>query len=64
MIGAPVSTTHTVSSAIFGVGSSKRLSAVRWGVAGQLVIAWVLTLPCAGIVGAISYKVLHMIWPA
>ena len=63
VLGAPVSTTHTVSSAIFGVGSSKRLSAVRWGVAGQLVTAWVLTLPCAGVVGAISYKLLHVIWP-
>ena len=64
LMGAPVSTTHTVSAAIFGVGSSKRLSAVRWGVAGQLVTAWVLTLPCAGAVGALSYKVLHLIWPA
>ncbi len=63
VMGAPVSTTHTVSSAIFGVGSSKRLSAVRWGVAGQLVTAWVLTLPCAGVVGAIAYKILHVIWP-
>ena len=64
LMGAPVSTTHTVSAAIFGVGSSKRLSAVRWGVAGQLVTAWVLTLPCAGAVGALSYKVLHLIWPS
>ena len=64
LMGAPVSTTHTVSAAIFGVGSSKRLSAVRWGVAGQLVTAWVLTLPCAGAVGALSYKILHLIWPS
>ena len=64
LMGAPVSTTHTVSAAIFGVGSSKRLSAVRWGVAGQLVTAWVLTLPCAGAVGALPYDVLHLIWPA
>ena len=44
-LGIPVSTTHTISSAIMGVGSTRRLSAVRWGVAGQIVIAWVLTIP-------------------
>src|SRR4029079_3365009 len=44
-LGVPVSTTHTISSAIMGVGSTKRLSAVRWGVAGQIVMAWVLTIP-------------------
>lgn len=63
-MGAPVSTTHTVSASIFGVGSSKRMNAVRWGVAGQLVIAWVLTLPCAGVVGALSYTVLNFIFPS
>ena len=62
LIGAPVSTTHTVSAAIFGVGSSKRVNAVRWGVAGQLVVAWVLTLPCAGVVGALSYYVLDLLF--
>ncbi|MDO4840361.1 MAG: anion permease [Desulfovibrionaceae bacterium] len=62
LMGAPVSTTHTVSAAIFGVGSSKRVNAVRWGVAGQLVVAWVLTLPCAGVVGAISYYLLSLIF--
>ncbi len=49
----PVSTTHVISGSIFGVGSSKRLSAVRWGVAQSMVMAWVLTLPCAGVVGGI-----------
>jgi PiT family inorganic phosphate transporter len=44
-LGVPVSTTHTISSAILGVGSTRRLSAVRWGVAGQIVTAWVLTIP-------------------
>jgi len=44
-VGIPVSTTHTISSAILGVGSTRRLSAVRWGVAGQIVMAWVLTIP-------------------
>jgi PiT family inorganic phosphate transporter len=43
--GMPVSTTHVVSSAILGVGATKRLSAVRWGIAGKIVMAWVLTLP-------------------
>lgn len=62
LLGAPVSTTHTISACIFGVGSTKRLSAVRWNVAGSLLIAWTLTLPAAGIVGFISYKLLHFIW--
>ena len=62
MLGAPVSTTHTISACIFGVGSTKRLSAVRWTVAGQLVVAWVLTLPAAAVVGGISYLLLHLIW--
>ena len=62
MLGAPVSTTHTISACIFGVGSTKRLSAVRWTVAGSLVTAWVLTLPAAGGIGFISYWLLHFIW--
>ncbi len=62
MLGAPVSTTHTISACIFGVGSTKRLSAVRWNVAGSLVTAWVLTLPAAGVIGFISYWLLHFIW--
>jgi PiT family inorganic phosphate transporter len=44
-LGIPVSTTHTISSAIMGVGSTRRLSAVRWGVAGQIVVGWVITIP-------------------
>ena len=62
LLGAPVSTTHTISACIFGVGSTKRLSAVRWNGAGSLLVAWTLTLPAAGIVGFISYKLLHFIW--
>ena len=62
LLGAPVSTTHTISACIVGVGSTKRLSAVRWNVAGSLLVAWTLTLPAAGIVGFISYKLLHFIW--
>jgi inorganic phosphate transporter, PiT family len=57
--GMPVSTTHVISSAIMGVGSSERLSAVRWGVARGIVVAWILTIPAAGLVAAISYAILH-----
>lgn len=54
---APISTTQSVSSAIMGVGATKRLSAVRWGVAGNIAIAWVLTLPMAALIGAISFVI-------
>lgn len=50
--GAPISTTHTITSAIMGVGSTKRLSAVRWGVAGNIVTGWILTIPAAALVAA------------
>ena len=53
--GIPVSTTHTITGAIVGVGSLKRLSAVKWGVAGQIVWAWVLTIPAAAIISSITY---------
>ena len=56
--GMPVSTTHVISGSIFGVGSSKRMSAVRWGVAQNMVVAWVLTLPASGLVAAFSYQAL------
>ena len=55
--GIPVSTTHTITGAIVGVGSTKRLSAVRWGVAGRIVWAWVLTIPASGLIGYISYTI-------
>jgi PiT family inorganic phosphate transporter len=55
--GMPVSTTHVISSAIIGVGSSDRLSAVRWGVAGNIVIAWILTIPASAAVSALAYIV-------
>lgn len=55
VFGAPVSTTHIVSSAIMGVGATKRARAVRWGVAIDIVSAWVLTLPITGLIGAASY---------
>jgi PiT family inorganic phosphate transporter len=58
---APVSTTHTITSAIMGVGATKRLSAVRWGVAGNIAIAWVLTIPAAAFVAGIAYFTLSWI---
>ncbi len=55
MLGIPVSTTHTITGAIMGVGSLRRLSAVRWGVAGTIVWAWILTIPCAATISALAY---------
>jgi inorganic phosphate transporter, PiT family len=54
-LGVPVSTTHTITGCIMGVGAARRVSAVRWGVAGNIVVAWIVTLPAAGIMGAIFY---------
>jgi len=54
-MGIPVSTTHTITGAIMGVGSLKRLSAVRWGVAGRIVWAWIITMPCAGAIAVIAW---------
>ena len=56
-LGVPVSTTHTITGAIVGVGSTQRASAVRWGVAGNIVWAWVLTIPASALVAAIAYWV-------
>lgn len=56
---APISTTHTITSAIMGTGATKRFSAVRWGVARSIVAAWVLTFPMAGLVAAICFWILH-----
>jgi PiT family inorganic phosphate transporter len=58
--GVPVSTTHAITGAIVGVGATRRLSAVRWGVAGQIVWAWVLTIPAAFAIGAGSYLLLRL----
>ena len=60
-LGIPVSTTHTIAGAIMGVGSMRRLSAVRWNVAGRIVWAWLLTIPASAIVAAILYYVLSFI---
>ncbi len=59
-LGIPVSTTHTITGAIMGVGATRRLSAVRWGVATQIVWAWVLTIPCSAFVAAGSYLVIEL----
>jgi inorganic phosphate transporter, PiT family len=56
-LGIPVSTTHTITGAIVGVGTTRRLSAVRWGVAGRIVWAWVLTIPAAAAVAAVTYAI-------
>ncbi len=61
LFGAPISTTHTITACIFGVGSTKRLSAVRWGVAGNLVIAWILTIPASGLIAWLSFHVLDLL---
>ena len=58
--GVPVSTTHAITGAIVGVGSTRRLSAVRWGVAGQIVWAWILTIPAAFAIGAGAYTLLRL----
>ena len=58
-LGMPVSTTHVVSGAIMGSGASDRFSAVRWGIAGSIVWAWILTLPAAGAVAAVAWAILH-----
>jgi PiT family inorganic phosphate transporter len=59
---APVSTTHIITSAIMGAGATKRLSAVRWGVAGNILVAWVLTFPAAGLMAALVYWICRAIF--
>ncbi len=57
--GLPISTTHTITSALMGVGATKRISAVRWGVAGNIVVAWVLTLPAAASIAMLCYVIVR-----
>ncbi|MDQ3798078.1 MAG: inorganic phosphate transporter [Acidobacteriota bacterium] len=59
--GIPVSTTHTITGAIVGVGATKRLSAVKWGVAGKIVWAWILTIPMSALIAAVSYFIILLI---
>lgn len=61
LIGGPVSTTHVVSTAILGVGAAERVSKVRWGVVGQIVVAWLLTIPASALLAAASYLVIAKI---
>jgi PiT family inorganic phosphate transporter len=61
LAGIPVSTTHTITGAIVGVGATKRLSAVKWGVAGRIVWAWVLTIPIAAVVAAAAYLIVSRV---
>ena len=60
-LGIPVSTTHTITGAIVGVGSTQRASSVRWGVAGNIIWAWVLTIPASAMIAAISYGIGRLI---
>ena len=61
LAGIPVSTTHTITGAIVGVGATKRLSAVKWGVAGRIVWAWVLTIPIAAVISAVAYLIVSRV---
>lgn len=61
-LGIPVSTTHTITGAIIGVGAARRVTAVRWGVAGNIVIAWVITLPIAAAISALCYMAVRLIF--
>ena len=60
-LGVPVSTTHTITGSIMGVGSLKRLSAVKWGVAGRIIWAWILTIPCSALISALAYSLIRLI---
>jgi len=62
LLHLPVSTTHVVSGSIMGVGTAKRIRAVRWGVARQMLTAWVLTIPCTALMSAVAYQVVRFIF--
>lgn len=62
LLHLPVSTTHVVSGSIMGVGAAKRIRAVRWGVAQQMLVAWVLTIPCTAVMGALAYQIVLWIF--
>jgi PiT family inorganic phosphate transporter len=59
LAGIPVSTTHTITGAIMGVGATRRLSSVRWGVANRIIWAWVLTIPISAAISALTYHLMH-----
>ncbi len=58
--GIPVSTTHTITGSIIGVGITKRISAVKWGVTGKLLVAWIITIPISAGLGALFYYIMHL----
>ena len=60
-LGIPVSTTHTITGGIVGVGAARRVSAVRWNIAKNIVVAWVITMPMAGIIAAIFYALARLV---
>jgi PiT family inorganic phosphate transporter len=60
-LGIPVSTTHTITGAIIGVGAARRLSAVRWSVANSIVIAWIVTIPASAVIAALSYAAIGLL---
>jgi len=59
-LGVPVSTTHTITAAIMGVGSLKGISAVKWGIAGRIIWAWILTIPCSAVISAVAYSLIRL----
>jgi inorganic phosphate transporter, PiT family len=61
-LGVPVSTTHTITGAIIGVGAARRTAAVRWRIAQRIVVAWVVTLPAAALIGALVYVISSRLW--
>jgi PiT family inorganic phosphate transporter len=62
LLGIPVSTTHTITGAIIGAGATKRLSAVRWGVTTNIIIAWIITIPITSILATFIYFLLQLIF--
>ena len=61
-LGIPVSTTHTITGCIIGVGAAKRASAVRWGVAREIVTAWIITIPASALIAALFYWLSNALW--
>jgi PiT family inorganic phosphate transporter len=59
-LGIPVSTTHAIAGSIMGVGATRRLSAVRWGVGRTMIYAWIITIPASAAIGAIAYKLIEL----
>jgi PiT family inorganic phosphate transporter len=60
LLGIPISTTHVISTAIMGSGSSQKLSAVRWGIVKNIIIAWIVTIPASGVVAALCYALIKI----